>query len=77
MLFKDGRNRDYFNIRQITAGLGWHLQGTRAARISMAYLDIAFTKPGTELEIPILGVLCRALVIEDSPYDPGNARSKL
>jgi hypothetical protein len=26
LMFKDGRNRNYFNMRQITAGLGWRLQ---------------------------------------------------
>ena len=41
LMFKEGRNRDYFNIRQITAGLGWHLQtlhgGACQARLHSSY----------------------------------------
>ena len=44
--------------------------------ISLAYVDTAHDRPGTELEIPILGERRPATVIEDSPYDPANLRPR-
>ena len=45
--------------------------------ISMAYINIAYSDAGTELEIPILNEPRPATVIADSPYDPGNLRSRM
>ena len=45
--------------------------------ISMAYLDADHCRPGTELEIPLLGERRAATVIEDSPYDPANRRPRM
>lgn len=41
---------------------------------AMCYLDIEHTKLGTELEMEILGDKFKAMVIEESPYDPKNER---
>ena len=33
-----------------------------------------YGEPGSEMQIDILGRQCRALVIPESPFDPGNRR---
>jgi dimethylglycine dehydrogenase len=45
--------------------------------ISMAYLHVDFSQPGTELQIPLLGERRPAIVVEDSPYDPDNQRPRM
>jgi dimethylglycine dehydrogenase len=59
--------------RVSSGGYSYHLDYA----ISMAYLAIDYAKVGSELEIPVLGERRRAIVIEDSPYDPGNTRPRM
>jgi len=54
LMFKDGRNRDYFNIRQITAGLGWRLQTARGTPLSLSCLILAGLSGGFLLDF----ILC-------------------
>lgn len=69
---------------------GVHHEGTLVGRItsgSYAYTlghDVAFAllpvelgKPGTELEVPILGEMRKARVIAESPYDPEALRCRM
>ncbi len=60
-------------VGRVTSGAHSHHFGHC---ISMAYLDIGFTTPGTELEIPLLGERRPAVVLQDSPYDPNNERPR-
>ena len=59
---------------RVTSGATSHHVG---GCLSMAYLDIEHASPGTELEVPLLDNRCPAVVIEDSPYDPGNERPRM
>ncbi len=61
-------------VGRITSGATSHHVG---GCLSMAYLDIDYTKPGTALEVPLLDNRCAAVVVEDSPYDPGNQRPRM
>jgi len=45
--------------------------------IAFALLPVALGKPGTELEVPILGERCKARVMSESPYDPQGARGRM
>jgi dimethylglycine dehydrogenase len=45
--------------------------------IAMALIDPAHAKPGTKLQVKIHNGLRDALVVEDSMYDPANARARL
>ena len=45
--------------------------------ISLAYVGIEHSRPGTTLEIPLLGERRPATVIADSPYDPDNQRPRM
>jgi dimethylglycine dehydrogenase len=45
--------------------------------IAFALLPVALGKPGTELEVPILGERCKARVMTESPYDPEGARGRM
>jgi len=42
--------------------------------LALAYMSPALSKPGTELEVDILGKMHKATVIEESPYDPNNEK---
>jgi len=55
--------------RTTSGGYGWRTGKSLA--LAMVRPDCA--APGTELEIRVLGEPRRAVVIEDSPFDPGNA----
>ena len=61
-------------VGRVTSGAYSHTLGHS---ISMAYVGIEHRRPGTELEIPLLGERRRATVIEDSPYDPANRRPRM
>ena len=56
--------------RATSGGYGWRVQKSLA--LGMVRPDLA--KPGTELEIRILGDMYKATVIEESPFDPENSR---
>jgi dimethylglycine dehydrogenase len=47
---------------------------TLGKSLALAYVDPAHSRPGTKLEIEMLGKNYPAVVIPESPYDPGNAR---
>jgi len=61
-------------VGRVTSGATSHHVGKC---LSMAYLDIDYAKVGAELEVPLLDNRCPAVVIEDSPYDPGNQRPRM
>lgn len=42
--------------------------------LAMGYLDADYLEPGTKLEIPIFGKLCKAEVAESPMYDPNNEK---
>ena len=61
-------------VGRVTSGAYSHTLGHS---ISMAYVGTEHSRPGTELEIPLLGERRPATVIEDSPYDPANRRPRM
>ena len=61
-------------VGRVTSGAWSHTLGHS---ISMAYVGTEHSRPGTELEIPLLGERRPATVIEDSPYDPANRRPRM
>lgn len=61
-------------VGRVTSGAHSHHFGHC---ISMAYLHIDSSQPGTELEIPLLGGRRAATVIQDCPYDPENLRPRM
>jgi dimethylglycine dehydrogenase len=44
---------------------------------AFALLPVALGLPGTELEVPLLGEMRKARVIEESPYDPKALRGRM
>jgi dimethylglycine dehydrogenase len=56
--------------RTTSGGYGWRIGKSLA--LAMVRPDCA--APGTELDVQVLGEARRAVVIADSPFDPGNAR---
>ena len=70
----EGVYRDGRLVGRVTSGGHSHHLGHC---ISMAYLHADHCRPGTELEIPLLGERRAATVIEDSPYDPANRRPRM
>lgn len=60
-------------VGRATSGAYGHCVGKSLA---LAYLEPDYLKPGTELEIVILGERYPAIVIPESPYDPGNEALK-
>jgi dimethylglycine dehydrogenase len=67
-LMKDGK----LVGRATSGGYGWRLGKSLA--LAMVRPDLG--EPGTELDIVILGEKRRAVVIEESPFDPENERLK-
>ena len=45
--------------------------------VAFALLPVGLGKPGTELEVPILGEMRKARVIAESPYDPEALRCRM
>ncbi|MDY0871990.1 GcvT family protein [Dongia rigui] len=45
--------------------------------IAFALLPVALGKPGTALEVPILGERCKARVLSESPYDSQGSRGRM
>lgn len=56
--------------RTTAGGYGFRLERS----LALAMVDPALAAPGTALEVDILGRRHPALVVPESPYDPGNAR---
>jgi dimethylglycine dehydrogenase len=65
-LFAGGRK-----VGRLTSG-GWSVAFGKS--IGMGYVEPGLAVPGTVLEVRIGGLLWPAVVTEDSPYDPENAR---
>jgi dimethylglycine dehydrogenase len=65
-LFAGGRK-----VGRLTSG-GWSVAFGKS--IGMGYVEPGLAVPGTALEVRIGGLLWPAVVTEDSPYDPENAR---
>ena len=42
--------------------------------LGFGYVDLANAAPGTELAVDLLGARCRAVVLAEPAYDPGNDR---
>ena len=64
-VFKDGAPAG----RTTSGGYGWRT----GKSLALAMVKPELAKLGTEVEIRVLGEMRRAVVIEDSPYDPANA----
>jgi dimethylglycine dehydrogenase len=58
--------------RTTSGGYGWRLGKSLA--LGLVRPDLG--EPGTQLSVKILGKIHQATVIEESPFDPGNARLK-
>jgi dimethylglycine dehydrogenase len=58
-------------IAYVSSGGFGHAVG---ASIALAYLPVAYTAPGTRLQVGILGERCGAVVASQPLYDPGNER---
>ena len=58
--------------RATSGGYGWRL----GKSLALAMLRPELAALGTEVEIQILGDRYKATVIEESPFDPENARLK-
>ncbi len=56
--------------RATSGGYGWRIDKSMA----LGMVKPALATVGTELEIEILGELYKATVVEESPYDPTNAK---
>ncbi len=56
--------------RVTSGGYGWRVK--KSLTLAMVKPELAIA--GTELDIKILGELYKAVVIEESPYDPDNAK---
>ena len=60
-------------VGRVTSGGFAHTLGHDVA---LALLPLDLGEVGTLLEVPILGEMCKARVIADSPYDPQSLRSR-
>ena len=67
-VYQDGRL-----VGRVTSGATSHHVGNC---LSMAFVAIEHTQPGTKLEVQVLERRCPATVITDSPYDPNNQRPR-
>jgi len=65
-IFHNGKN-----IGRATSG-GYGFRLNKSLALAMVHPD--FAKPGTELEMDILGTRHKVTVIEESPYDPNNEK---
>ncbi len=73
-LIHEGVYHDGELVGRITSGSYAYTVGHD---IAFALLPVALGAPGTELEVPILGKLCKARVIAESPYDPEALRGRM
>ena len=60
-------------VGRVTSGATSHHVGNC---LSMAFVAIEHTQPGSTLEVQVLERRCPATVITDSPYDPDNRRPR-
>ena len=60
-------------VGRVTSGATSHHVGNC---LSMAFVAIEHTQPGSTLEVQVLERRCPATVITDSPYDPENRRPR-
>ena len=65
--------QDGMLVGRVTSGATSHHVGKC---LSMAFIAIEQAQPGTKLEVQVLERRCPAMVISDSPYDPGNQRPR-
>ena len=68
-LFSDGRK-----VGRLTSG-GWSVAFGK--QIGMGYVPPALAEVGTKLTVRMQRRDWEAVVVEDSPYDPGNARIRV
>ncbi len=68
-LLHDGRK-----VGRLTSG-GWSVAFGK--QIGMGYVRPDLAQPGTELQLRMFRQTFRAVVAEDSPYDPANARIRI
>ena len=54
--------------RTTSGGFGWRT----GKSLALAMVRPEFAAAGTEVDVRVLGETRRAVVIADSPYDPGN-----
>jgi len=70
-----GPNEPIFDGEKLVGRAASGAYGHRTDRaFSMCYLESKYANIGTELEMEILGDKFKAIVIEESPYDPKNER---
>ena len=65
-IYKDGKVVG----RATSGGYGWRV----GKSLALGFVRTELTAIGTELEIEILGKKYRAVVVEESPFDPTNKR---
>jgi dimethylglycine dehydrogenase len=56
--------------RTTSGGYGWRT----GKSLALAMVQPELAQLGTELDIQVLGEIRRATIVEDSPFDPDNAR---
>ena len=56
--------------RATSGGFGWRVNKS----LALGMVTPALAAVGTELEIEILGKIYQATVVDESPYDPSNAK---
>ena len=54
--------------RTTSGGYGWRT----GKSLAMAMVRPEYSRPGTEVDVGVLGETRRAVVVADSPYDPAN-----
>ena len=54
--------------RTTSGGYGWRT----GKSLALAMVRPEYSRPGTEVEVRVLGETRRAVVVADSPYDPAN-----
>ncbi len=65
--------RDGGRVGYVTSGAYGHCLGKSLA---MALVDNELAKPGTPLSVHVVGVECKAAVIDPSPHDPAGRRMR-
>ncbi len=71
---KEALLHDGKKVGRLTSG-GWSVAFGK--QIGMGYVHPDLAKPGTRLKVRMLRALWDAVVTEDSPFDPSNARIRL
>ena len=71
---KEALLHDGKKVGRLTSG-GWSVAFGK--QIGMGYVPPELAKPGTKLKVRMLRELWDAVVTEDSPFDPTNARIRV